>query len=170
MNTVKNIKKLNDVHPDSKIWIYTISPSLTEEKKSILTSALDQFCSSWTAHSKELRAFWNIYDDKILVLGVDEHLNPASGCSIDKSVHFLQDVEQQLNISLFNRMLFSYILDEQIITLNRDEFQNAIEQHIIGPQTKVVNTLARNFAEWNENGFVALEDSWMKNMFNLTVA
>jgi hypothetical protein len=167
MNTIPFINNLTDVHPDSKIWIYTFSKTLTEFQEQEIAKSLAIFCNNWTAHSKELRAFWNIYDSKILVLGVDEHLNPASGCSIDKSVHFLQDIEQQFNLEVFNRLLFSYINNNQIITLNREDFQTALDEKHIKPNTIVVNTLAKNWGEWNSIGFQALQDSWMKNLFQI---
>jgi hypothetical protein len=34
------------------------------------------------------------------VLGVDENLNSVSGCSIDSSVHFMQQLEKEFDIDL----------------------------------------------------------------------
>ncbi len=167
MNTIASINNLTEVHADSKIWIYTFSKKISSAQAEEIGKSLDAFCKNWTAHSKELRAFWNIYDFRILILGVDEHLNPASGCSIDKSVHFLQELEQEFQLELFNRMLFSYIEDKQIHTLNREEFQKHIDEKIIHSETLVVNTLAKNWAEWNSTGFQKLQDSWMKNLFQI---
>ena len=100
-------------------------------------------------------------------MGVDEHLNPASGCSIDKSVHLLQDLEQEMSINFFDRMLFSYTDGTKIHTLSRDAFQHAIDEQKINSETLVINTLAKNLEEWTNTGIQKLEDSWMKNLFNL---
>lgn len=164
---MKGINKIDSYHPNSKLWIYTVKEILTDEMSNEIAKRLEAFCQNWTAHNKELRAFWNMYDNRIILLGVDEHLNPASGCSIDKSVHLLQDIEKEMNINFFDRMLFSYTDGSKIHTLSRDEFQQAIDEQKINLETMVVNTLAKNLEEWAIIGIQRLEDSWMKNLFNV---
>lgn len=164
---MKGINNIDSYHPDSKLWIYTIKEIISEETAIRIVKSLEAFCQNWTAHNKELRAFWNMYDNRIILLGVDEHLNQASGCSIDKSVHLLQDLENELNITIFDRMLFSYSDGNKIQTLSRDEFQSGIDENIINSDTMVINTLAKNLQEWQLSGFQKLQDSWIKNLFNL---
>ncbi|MCF8283936.1 MAG: hypothetical protein K9I48_03060 [Sphingobacteriales bacterium] len=160
--------QINDYHPTSKLWFYTISPAINEHQISAFENELHSFCTQWTAHNKELRSFFRVIENKILILGVDEHLNPASGCSIDKSVHFLEDLEKQFNIELFNRMLFTYIDEHnKLITLNRTAFENAIEEGIIQQNTLVINNLALTVNDWNNNGLLAFADSWMSNFFGV---
>lgn len=164
---MKGINNIDSHHPDSKLWIYTIKEIISEETAIRIVKSIEAFCQNWTAHNKELRAFWNMYDNRIILLGVDEHLNQASGCSIDKSVHLLQDLENELNITIFDRMLFSYSDGNKIQTLSRDEFQSGIDENIINSDTMVINTLAKNLQEWQLSGFQKLQDSWIKNLFNL---
>lgn len=164
---MKGIQNINTYHPASKLWIYTVKENLSVEMSQEIAKRIDDFCQSWTAHNRELRAFWNLYDNRILLLGVDEHLNPASGCSIDKSVHLLQDLEQEMSINFFDRLLFSYTDGTKIYTLSREAFQQAIDEQKINSETLVINTLAKNLEEWTNNGIQKLENSWMKNLFNL---
>ena len=161
--------KINDFHPSSKIWIYTLNPELNEEQLSGISAELSSFCKDWTAHNRELRSFFSIFENRILLIGVDEHLNPASGCSIDKSVHLLEDIEQKYSIEIFNRMLFSYIDSNKLITLNRNEFEKAIAENLINTNTLVVNNLALTLNDWNENGVIPLSKSWMMNFFGVKV-
>lgn len=161
---------ISDYHPSSKIWVYTISSTLTEEVALYIEKELNGFCATWTAHNKELRAFFKLIENRILIIGVDEHLNQASGCSIDKSIHFLEDLEKKYSIEIFNRMLFTYIDEtEKLITLNRSEFEKAISENKIKPETAVVNTLVNSLNEWNTNSIVSFEKSWMKNFFGVNV-
>lgn len=160
---------ISDFHFSSKIWVYTLNPVLDANTESLLNSELELFCQNWTAHNRELRAFYKIFENRFLVLGVDEHLNPASGCSIDKSVHFLEDVEKKFSISVFDRMLFSYIDDhDNCITLNRSEFEKAISEGTISGTTNVVNTLTNTLADWNDKSIIKLQDSWMNNFFSVS--
>ncbi len=165
-----NTWKITDFDASSKIWIYTISPKLTNELEVEISKELDNFCINWTAHNKELRAFYRIKNRSILILGVDEHLNPASGCSIDKSVHFLEELENKYNISLFDRMLFNLANEqEEIQTYNKKEFEQLIEKGTIQSESKVINTLCSTLKDWNENGVQLFSKSWMNNFFGIKV-
>lgn len=160
--------KIYDYHASSKIWVYTIKPNLNSSVENQLNIELELFCKNWTAHNRELRAFHKIFENRFLVLGVDEHLNPASGCSIDKSVHFLEEMEQKFSITIFDRMLFSYFDEHNdCITLNRTEFENELSKNNITANTLVVNTLTTTIAEWNESSIIKLQDSWMNNFFSI---
>ncbi len=165
-----NTWKITDIDQSAKIWIYTIAPKLTALQEVDFSNELHQFCEHWTAHNKELKAFYKIIDHSILILGVDEHLNPASGCSIDKSVHFLEEMEKKFNISLFDRMLFNVVNDqEEIKTYNKKEFEQLLEYNTIQADSKVINTLTTQLQDWNENGVQPFSKSWMSNFFRVKV-
>jgi hypothetical protein len=162
--------QINEFDPSSKIWIYTIHPNLNEQIETHLSAELTEFCKQWTAHNRELRAFFKIIEHTILIMGVDEHLNPASGCSIDKSVHFLEELEKKYSVDFFNRMLFTCVNEEDTFsTHTKTQFESLIQENKITHQTIVVNTLALTLKDWNENGLQTIEKSWMKNFFKLLV-
>lgn len=162
--------KIEGFDNSSKIWVYTIHPNLTEEQEKNLEAELSEFCKTWTAHNKELKAFFKIIQHTILILGVDEHLNPASGCSIDKSVHFLEELELKYSLNFFNRMLFTYIEENgTFVTKNKQEFEELLSKESIHSKTNVVNTLTLTLQEWNEKGIQTIENSWMKSFFNIPV-
>lgn len=160
--------EINDFHPSSKIWIYTLNPILSDEQLQGISEELKSFCTQWTAHNRELRSFFKIFENRILLIGVDEHLNPASGCSIDKSVHFLEDIEKKYSIEVFNRMLFSYFdTQDKLQTLSKNQFEKAIADNIINADTLVLNNLALTLNDWNTNGAIPLSKSWMMNFFGV---
>lgn len=165
---MNNNWQINEFDGSSKIWMYTIEPELNSDQQATLENELHLFCTQWTAHNKELRAFFKLIQNRILILGVDEHLNPASGCSIDKSIHFLEEMEKKYSIEVFNRMLFTYLEGDHLITLPKKEFEKALTENKINSKTKVINTLALSLKDWNANGVLHLEDSWMKNFFGVT--
>ena len=165
-----NTWKITAIDESSKLWVYTISPKLSAVQEVELLKDLDYFCEHWTAHNKELKAFYKIIHGTILILGVDEHLNSASGCSIDKSVHFLEEIEKKYNISLFNRMLFNVVNDQQEIkTYSKKEFEQLLENNSIKPDSKVINNLATEVKTWNEQGVQLFSQSWMSNFFGIRV-
>jgi len=68
--------------PDSRIWIYQSSKKLNEEEKEFITEKTELFLIEWTAHGHDLEAAMQIQYDQFLIIGVNESVNEASGCSI----------------------------------------------------------------------------------------
>ena len=75
---------------DSRVWVYQSPRLITSDEQQRLMSGLFSFIDSWTAHQAGLRAAGAILHDRFVVIAVDENHNHASGCSIDKMVHFMK--------------------------------------------------------------------------------
>ena len=76
----------------SKVWMYQSSRPLSPEEQQRINVEMQAFARQWTAHNQQLKAWGGVLEDRVLVLMVDETVAGASGCSIDKSVHFMQDL------------------------------------------------------------------------------
>jgi hypothetical protein len=98
-----------DLLPDeTRVWIYQASRALNDDELQELRTALVRFVADWTSHNHKLNAFGEIFHKRFIVLMVDESQAGASGCSIDKSVYFIKEVEKAFEINLFDRMTFTY--------------------------------------------------------------
>src|SRR6187401_1503982 len=97
----------NKLPMDSRIWIYQANRELTEGEINQVNETTCEFVESWTAHDKDLMASFEIRYNRFLILMVDEKSAGASGCSIDKSVHFVKSLEKKFNIDFFDRMKFA---------------------------------------------------------------
>jgi hypothetical protein len=92
---------------EARLWIYQSTRPFNEKEETVLKSQLNAFTTEWTAHSKQLCAAGDVLYNQFIVLAVDENQAGASGCSIDKSVKFMQDIENQYDVQLFERMNFA---------------------------------------------------------------
>ena len=88
----------------SRVWVYAADRPLSPGEQSTIQQQAQSFAESWTAHQQNLKASFAILHNLFLVLAVDESHHGASGCSIDKSVAFMKQLQQQLGIDFFNRM------------------------------------------------------------------
>ncbi|HNQ00626.1 MAG TPA: ABC transporter ATPase, partial [Bacteroidia bacterium] len=122
---------------------------------------------NWTAHDKALKAGFEIRYNRFIILSIDEKQAAATGCSIDKSVHFIQKLEQELNISLMNRMLFAYKEGDKVKVSNRSEFEERIEKGLINSETIVFNNLVQSIADMEMNWEVPLKNSWHKALLEI---
>jgi hypothetical protein len=157
----------NDMPEDSRVWVYQASRKLSEAELISVKEKADQFIDEWTAHGAKLKACFEIRDAIFLLMLVDEKQAMASGCSIDKSVHFMLGLENELGVSLTNRLLFAYRTHAgEVCIVNRTEFERLIKNGIINDETTVFNTLVKNKSEL-ETGFeIPFEKSWQKNLIN----
>jgi hypothetical protein len=150
--------------PQSKVWIYTASRPLTDAETELAQSALNRFVAQWTAHNQALQARAEVFANQLAILVVDETQAGASGCSIDKSVHFLQQLGQQLGIDFFDRMRFGW-LDGDVVRFHaRDELAAMKATGSIDENTLMLNTLAPTLSDLRDKWLQPLGQSWHKRL------
>jgi hypothetical protein len=151
--------------PQSRVWIYQSDRKLTDQEVQQIQPELDRFTTNWTAHNNQLKAKGEIRYNRFFILIVDESQAGASGCSIDKSVHFMQQVQQHLGINLFDRFNLAYREGEEVLSLPRHGFEDKLKDGSINKQTIVYNNLVQNLTELETKWEVPFKDSWHIQLF-----
>lgn len=153
--------------PDSsRVWIYQANRSFTIEEIEEIQSRLDQFVTQWTAHGAELKAGYLIKYKRFIILALDQQINAASGCSIDASVHFIQQLEKDYNVDLLDKMNVSYKQGEFVAYKSLSDFRKMAKQKAVSPKTIVFNNLVNNKAEFLSDWEVPAAESWHKRFLN----
>jgi len=156
--------------PQSRVWIYQSDRKLTDQEVQQIQPELDRFATNWTAHNNQLKAKAEIRYNRFFILIVDESQAGASGCSIDKSVHFMQQVQQHLGINLFDRFNLAYREGEEVLSLPRHDFEAKLKDGSINKETVVYNNLVQNLNELETKWEVPFKDSWHIQLFRDLVA
>nr|MBC7612229.1 ABC transporter ATPase [Pseudopedobacter sp.] len=151
----------------SRVWVYQSNRVLSAEETETINNALINFIKSWTAHNQQLKAAFEIKYHRFLVLIVDETQAGASGCSIDKSVHLMKELQQQFHIDLFDRFNIAYKLDEEVKSAPKEAFEELIKTGAINANTIVFNNLVPDYGQYLEKWEVPLKDSWHAKVFKL---
>ena len=147
--------------PESRLWIYVAERPLTDMECAVAESALQNFTESWTAHQQALKAGAEIWNRQFIFLVVDESQAGASGCSIDKSVHFLEQLSSQLQIDFFDRMRFAWIEADGGVNIHQlNMLPSLVQSGAIQPSTLMVNTLVKTLGELEQNWLVPFNESW----------
>ncbi|WDF76596.1 ABC transporter ATPase [Mucilaginibacter sp. KACC 22773] len=149
----------------SRVWIYQADKKLTDDVVQQIQQELDKFTTGWTAHNNQLKAKGEVRYNRFLILIVDESQAGASGCSIDKSVHFMQNIGQHFNINLFDRFNLAYRDDAEILSLPRHAFEDMLKQGKINTETIVYNNMVQNLAELETKWEVPFKNSWHIQLF-----
>jgi hypothetical protein len=160
------IDTINRFPDDSKVWVYQSDRELTTFEQTLIAHRLADFTKTWTSHSNQLIAESIILHDRLIVLIVDERFSGASGCSIDSSVKFLKQLEMDLGLSLFNRMLVHYFAEEHLYTVSVAEFQELIKAEMVNRDTGVINALVHNYESLENRLVVPAHSTWLSRYFN----
>lgn len=149
----------------SRVWIYQSDRKLTDAETLQIQVLLDNFTRGWTAHNNQLKAMAEVRYNRFMVLIVDESQAGASGCSIDKSVNFMKQLEQQFSVNLFDRFNLAYRDGEEVKSVPRQQFEELLKQGKINTETIVFNNLAQNVTELQTKWEVPFKDSWHIQLF-----
>ncbi|MEO1011780.1 MAG: ABC transporter ATPase [Bacteroidota bacterium] len=150
-----------EVLPDTaRIWIYQANRSFAKEELHGLIMELEQFLRDWTAHGRDLKAGYEVRYNRFIVIGLDQSLNEASGCSIDASVHFIQHLEKQYNVILLDKMNVSYKQGAYVAYKPLLEFKKMAKQKAVSKNTVVFNNLVTNKKEYENHWEVPASESW----------
>lgn len=150
----------NTLPEESRVWIYQANRSFTDDEISEIKSKLDTFITNWTAHGADLQAGYLIKYKRFIVIAINQGLNAATGCSIDASVHFIQQLEKDYDVDLMDKMNVSYKQGDFIAYKNLLDFKKMAKEKAVSKNTIVFNNLVNNIAEFNENWEVPASESW----------
>ena len=155
---------INQMPDKAKLWVYQSNRALTNDEVAEITKEGLAFIADWSAHGASLKAGFEVMYNRFIVLAVDEQQALASGCSIDKSVKFVKDIELQFNINLFDRMQVAYRKGNEIEVCKLSAFEKLAEQGLINESTIVFNNMVTTKSAFDSEWEVPLKESWHKNV------
>lgn len=153
--------------PDSsRVWIYQANRSFTEDEIQEISQKLDAFIEKWTAHGANLKASYDIKYRRFITIALDQEVNAASGCSIDASVQFIQQLEKDYKVDLLDKMNVSYKQGEFVAYKSLADFRKMAKDKAVSLNTIVFNNLVNNKAEYLSDWEVPASESWHKRFMN----
>jgi len=150
----------NDLSPSSRIWIYQANRSFTDEEISKISKDIETFLEAWVAHGNDLHTSYLIKYKRFIIISVDESQSSATGCSLDRMVHFIQALEEEYNVDLLDKMNVSYKHGEYLAYKNLLDFKKMVKNKAVNANTVVFNNLVATKQEFEEYWEVPLKDSW----------
>ena len=150
----------NSLPDTSRIWIYQCNRTFSKDELEDVKSSLNDFLKQWTAHGQNLKAGYDIPYNRFIIIGLDQSLASASGCSIDASVHFIQSLEKKFEVDLLDKMNVSYKQGEFIAYKPLIEFKKMARARSVSKKTVVFNNLVATKGEYLENWEVPASESW----------
>jgi hypothetical protein len=150
---------------ESRIWIYQSSRKFSDEEVADIEKDLLQFIENWSAHGTSLEASFTIRYNRFIILSVNQEFHPATGCSIDSSVGFIQNLEQKYSVDLLDKMNVAFKQGEFITYKTLLEFKKLAKDKSVSENTIVFNNLVNTIEELNEGWEIPASESWHSRFF-----
>lgn len=150
---------------ESKIWIYQSNRKFSDEEFSEIETALQSFINNWSAHGTGLEASYQLKYNRFIILAVNQEVQNATGCSIDSSVQFIQDLEKKYNVDLLDKMNVTFKLGDHVAHKTLIDFKKMAKDKAVTENTIVFNNLVNSIEEWNDNWEVPAGESWHSRFF-----
>ncbi|UPT70485.1 MAG: ABC transporter ATPase [Flavobacterium sp. JAD_PAG50586_2] len=150
---------------ESKIWIYQSNRKFSDEEMAEIENDLKTFIENWAAHGTGLEASYLLKYNRFIVLAVNQEVQQATGCSIDSSVAFIQNLEQKYQVDLLDKMNVTFKNGEHIAHKSLIDFKRMAKEKAVTENTIVFNNLVNTIEEFNENWEVPAAESWHSRFF-----
>ena len=162
LETAPSTKRINDMPDHARTWVYKAARVLSAAEQRMVRDLGANFTGSWAAHGAELDATVDVLYDRFVVIAVDEVQAAASGCSIDKSVGFIKQLELDLNLTLTDRMIMYYEHPDKLSSFRLEELPELLKQGAITADTIVYDDLVSTVGDLRNQFRVPLHESWME--------
>ena len=154
----------NNLPDSSRVWIYQSNVEFTDQQCLYIDKTLSEFLNTWNYHGTDLSSAAEVLNKRFIVIFVDEKIQGAGGCSIDKSVALIKGIEAELGLDLMNRMNIAYKKDDVIVVEKMMDFHASVKLGDINEDTIVYNNLVETKGELISSWEVPLKDSWHKKL------
>ncbi|MGB2224614.1 MAG: ABC transporter ATPase [Polaribacter sp.] len=152
--------------PDtSRIWIYQSNREFSSEEVNVITLNAKNFIENWTRHGDDLKGSFTVVYNRFVVIAVDENFANVSGCSIDASVRFIQQIQSELNIDLLNKLHIAFKTNDDVNSVSLNDFRSFIASDKITQDTIVFNNLVNTKADFESKWEVPAKESWHQRLF-----
>lgn len=147
---------------NSRVWVYQSEREFSQEEMNFISTHAKKFIENWTKHGSDLQGSFTIKYNQFLVLAVDEGFNNVSGCSIDASVHFVQELEKVLKVDMMNKMNISFKDGDHINIVKMNVFKEFVKENKINKEIVVFNNMIATKDDFENRWEIQASQSWHK--------
>jgi hypothetical protein len=155
----------NQMPDHARLWVYVSSRNFTPEEELNVEEKLRQFVNGWETHGAAMSGSYEISNHRIIVLAADEKFLAASGCSIDKQVHLIKSIENEMNPTLLDKLWVYVQSRDGLVSHKLSALKSLIEQGMITHNSLILNNLCPTVGDWRKESFVPASNTWTKRYF-----
>lgn len=157
----------DDLPDEARVWVFGSSDSISTDSGKEMLSAVDAWLDEWKAHGEPLVCARDWREDRFLVVGVDQRVAGASGCSVDSLFRVLKGLETTLGTTfLGGDRIFYRAGAEAILTTDRISFGALAGKGLVDDATIVFDTAVTDASAYRTGFEKPLGTSWHRALIS----
>jgi hypothetical protein len=155
----------------SRVWVYQAERFFTEKEEKEVLEQLKAFANQWTAHQNTLMASVCIVRHRFVVISVNQGVAEPSGCSIDTSVAFLRQIENNFGMKLLDRSQIAFLekesteRPESIQTIDLKDVKQKIIEGVLNSESLVFNNTIADIENFKNKWLEPAKNTWLARYF-----
>ena len=131
-----------NLHPQSKIWLYISPVSIDSVTKKNILSLFKDFLDNWKSHGQAVNGQLKFIKDNLLVIGADYFPDGMCGRAVDAQVRFINQINEGFNLDLLNRTNIAFVQQDSIVVHNYNNLDSLIKKGSVNKSTIYCNTFS----------------------------
>ena len=129
-----------NLHPQSKIWLYISPVSIDSVTKKNISSLFKDFVDNWKSHGQPVNGQLKFIRDNLLVVGADYFPNGMCGRAVDAQLRFINQINEGFNLDLLNRTNIAFVQQDSIVVYKYNNLSALIKKGSVNKSTVYCNT------------------------------
>jgi hypothetical protein len=131
-----------NLHPQSKIWLYISPVSIDSVTKKNISSLFKDFVDDWKSHGQPVNGQLKFIKDNLLVVGADYFPDGMCGRAVDAQVRFINKINEGFNLDLLNRTNIAFVQQDSMVVHNYNNLEALIKKGSVSKSTVYCNTFS----------------------------
>ena len=152
----------NNFNNHSRVWIYQSNRAFTGTE--ILQ--IEEYLSNRIKRSKfqdiSVRSYASLMFGQFIIIMVDQIETDVSSFNTDNLMGLIKEIEQNFQVTLFDRQILAFIIQDRIQLLPLTMINKVIEKDMITPETLYFNNTVLTKKELLKNWIIPVKDSWLR--------
>lgn len=145
----------------TRVWIYQSNRPFTGEEEGEIKRQLQGFYTGWLSHDRPVKAWATVLFDQFILIMADDTMDRLCGSAVDNSIRLIKDMEHQYGISLLNRMLLAFLINDEVEIMRMDQVSQAVNEGRLTKETIFFNNAVSTKAEMEDNWLIPLSSSYL---------
>jgi hypothetical protein len=154
----------DEMPAQARIWIYQANGSLSTEMQQTIYTYLANQIEGWSSHGASMKGSAQVLHNRFVVIAADETYQAPSGCSIDKSVHWIKELGNTLEVDFFDRAV-TILKENKLESIPLNSVKKHIEAGLISVNTLVFNNTISSKEQLENAWCLTAGESWMSRYF-----
>jgi hypothetical protein len=151
---------------DARIWIFSIPGDVDLSLREMLNTELKSFIQEWTSHDRSLKASAAIIDNRFIIVGLDQSQYGASGCSIDKLLRLIQNLEIKTGLHLLLKNKIAIQNQDVVQWKTIQEIKHSIESGILDDTSVYFDTMIDTMYLYKHEWIKPIKKGWLGKKLN----